>query len=103
MIKCLVFRAVHIEILEEMTSSRFEFINALRRFCAIRDGEVDPVGLRNELRRISQGLKRKCDQYRPIKDYLLDNRINWIFNPYHSSHMGGVWERMIGVTRWILD
>lgn len=37
MITCLVIRAVHIEVLEEMTSSCF--INALRRFCAVR-GEV---------------------------------------------------------------
>ena len=27
----------------------------------------------------------------------------WIFHPPHSSHMGGVWERMIGVSRRILD
>lgn len=27
----------------------------------------------------------------------------WIFNPPHSSHMGGVWERMIGIARRILD
>lgn len=27
----------------------------------------------------------------------------WIFNPPHSSHMGGVWLRMIGTTRRILD
>lgn len=27
----------------------------------------------------------------------------WTFNPPHSSHMGGVWERMIGIARRILD
>jgi hypothetical protein len=27
----------------------------------------------------------------------------WVFNPPHASHAGGVWERMIGITRRILD
>ena len=39
----------------------------------------------------------------PVKDFLHKTGTKWIFNPPHSSHMGGVWERMIGVTRRILD
>ncbi len=39
----------------------------------------------------------------PMEDYLYKNGAVWIFNPPHASHMGGVWERMIGVTRRILD
>ena len=39
----------------------------------------------------------------PFKPFRHDKRISWIFNPPHSSHMGGVWERMIRVTRRILD
>nr|XP_055056164.1 uncharacterized protein LOC129440699 [Misgurnus anguillicaudatus] len=31
------------------------------------------------------------------------NGCTWSFNPPHSSHMGGSWERMIGITRRILD
>ena len=27
----------------------------------------------------------------------------WIFNPHHSSHMGGVWERMIATIRRIFE
>ena len=38
-----------------------------------------------------------------IKRFLYDTGIVWIFNPPHSSHMGGVWERLIGVARRILD
>lgn len=32
-----------------------------------------------------------------------DNGCKWIFNPPHSSHTGGRWERIIGLTRRILD
>lgn len=38
-----------------------------------------------------------------ISKYLHENGCTWEFNPPHASHMGGVWERMIGVTRRILD
>ncbi|KAK7886427.1 hypothetical protein WMY93_026048 [Mugilogobius chulae] len=38
-----------------------------------------------------------------VKTYLQDNKCTWTFNPPHSSHMGGVWERMIGIARRILD
>ena len=38
-----------------------------------------------------------------IQSYLAAEGCDWIFNPPHSSHAGGVWERMIGVTRRILD
>jgi hypothetical protein len=39
----------------------------------------------------------------PVTSYLSDSRVTWKFNFPHSSHMGGVWERMIGIARRILD
>lgn len=38
-----------------------------------------------------------------VQEFLKDQRCTWVFNLPHSSHMGGVWERMIGVARRILD
>ncbi|KAL7840586.1 hypothetical protein AOLI_G00259090 [Acnodon oligacanthus] len=35
--------------------------------------------------------------------FLAEQGCSWIFNTPHASHMGGVWERMIGITRKILD
>lgn len=35
--------------------------------------------------------------------YLHESGCTWEVNPPHVSHMGGVWEHMIGVTRGILD
>ncbi len=40
---------------------------------------------------------------RRVQEYLSDKGCFWVFNPPHSSHMGGSWERMIGVSRRILE
>lgn len=38
-----------------------------------------------------------------IRKFLQNEGTTWVFNPPHSSHFGGVWKRMIGVARRILD
>lgn len=100
----LVVRAVHIEVKEEMSSSCF--VNALRTFCAIR-GEVRII--RSDCGTNFVGSVKDLNanvisvEDRPVKEYLVENRINWVFNPPHSFHMGDSWEKMIGVARRILD
>lgn len=101
---CLTTRAIHIEVIESMDTSCF--INALRRFLALRgpavqlrsDCGTNFVGARNELQSCLNEMDDKA-----IQSYLATEGCNWIFNAPHASHVGGVWERMIGVTRRILD
>ena len=101
---CLTTRAIHIEVIESMDASCF--INTLRRFLTLRgpavqlhsDCGTNLVGVRNELR---SSLKEMDG--RAIQSYLATEGCNWIFNALHASHVGGVWEQMIGVTRRILD
>nr|XP_055053759.1 uncharacterized protein LOC129438884 [Misgurnus anguillicaudatus] len=100
---CMSTRAIHIEVIESMDSS--SFINALRRFSAVRgpakqlrsDCGTNFVGACKELKMESVTDDRK------VQEYLSDNGCTWVFNPPHSSHMGGSWERMIGVSRRILE
>ena len=101
---CLTTRAIHIEVVEEMTSS--SFINALRRFVAIRgnvksfrsDRGTNFVGATDSLKIDTINVEEG-----KVKTFLYNQGTVWIFNPPHSSHMGGVWERMIGIARRILD
>ena len=101
---CLVSRAIHIEVAEELSTS--SFINALRRFISIRgpvkqmrsDRGTNFIGAVKEL-----GLSVTVDEGGPIQRFLSDAGCTWIFNPPHASHMGGAWERMIGLVRRIID
>lgn len=90
MFSCLSSRAVHIEVIEEMSSS--SFINALRRFVAIRgsvkefrsDRGTNFVGSTESL-----GIDAINVEDGPVNKFILDNRTVWIINSPHSSHMGG--------------
>lgn len=101
---CLSSRAIHIEVIESMDTS--SFINALRRFLALRgpviqirfDCGSNFIGARNEL----QGVLTPSD-VSTTRSYLLKEGCEWVFNPPHASHAGGAWERMIGVTRRVLE
>lgn len=100
---CMSTRAVHIEVIETMDTS--SCINALRRFFAIRgpakqlrsDCGTNFVGAIKEL-----GFHKMAKED-AVQKYLRDHSCTWEFNPPHASHMGGAWERMIGIVRKILD
>ncbi len=104
MFSCMCSRAVQIEVIEAMSTS--SFINALRRFFAIRgtakqirsDCGTNFIGASHELEmdQSNPGFKR-------VEEYLDTQSCTWVFNPPHASHMGGAWERMIGIARRILD
>ncbi|XP_034384943.1 uncharacterized protein LOC117728244 isoform X4 [Cyclopterus lumpus] len=100
---CMSVRAVHIEVIESLDTS--SFINALRRFLAVRgpvnhirsDRGTNFVGACKELK-IPSNIDNTT-----VKTYLSGQGCSWTFNPPHASHFGGTWERMIGLARRILD
>ena len=96
---CMASRAIHIEVANTLTTD--SFINALRRFLAIRgpirqlrsDQGTNFVGARNELRNALSELDKDH-----IKQFLLRQNCDFIefkMNVPSASHMGGVWERQI--------
>ncbi|XP_032402158.1 uncharacterized protein LOC116709857 [Xiphophorus hellerii] len=100
---CLCCRAVHIEMLDDMTTDAF--INALRCFIAIRgavseikcDQGSNFVGAKNELQEALQ----QVDTNRIIT-FLAEKQCDFNMHTPHSSHTGGVWERQIRTVRNIL-
>lgn len=104
MFTCLTTRAVHIEVVEELSSS--SFIMALKRLIAIRgsvshfrsDRGTNFVGSIEDL-----GIQAINVEDCKVKEYLRNSNSTWQFNPPHASHIVGVWERVIGITRRVLD
>lgn len=96
LVTCMSSRAVHIELLEDMTADAF--LNALRIVIAVRgkvrqvrsDRGSNFVGALSELKvSATSEWSKKLD-------------MEFVFNPPHASHMGGAWERHIRSVRSIL-
>lgn len=104
MFSCMCSRAVHIEVIEAISTS--SFINALRRFFAIM-GPAKQIRSDCGTNFIGASCKLDMDQSNPgfkrVEEYLDTQSGTWVFNPPHASHMGGAWERMIGIAHLILN
>ena len=97
---CLTTRAIHIDIAHSLDTP--SFINALRRFVA-RRGQVEVIrsdngtnftGAESELKALIQKWNKAS-----VSSAMVQNNIDWIFNPPRVSHFGGVWERQIRTIR----
>ena len=85
---CLNCRAVHLEVLYTLGTD--SFLNSFKRLVALRG----PVKL------------LRCDQgtnFVGARADLLKFGCEMVCNPPAASHRGGVWERMIGVARRVIE
>lgn len=89
MVTCLASRAIHIEVLDDLSTTAF--INGLRNVIAIR-GPVQEI---------------YCDRgtnfIGAIDELTGDGGVKFSVNPPSASHMGGIWERMIRTARNVLQ
>ena len=100
---CMASRAIHVEVVATMSTD--SFINALRRFVSLRgavrrirsDQGTNFVGASNELK----CALKEIDDTR-VREYFNEHDCEFMFNPPHASHQGGVWERQIRNVRAIL-
>ena len=103
---CLTTQAVHLEMAYSLSTD--SFIQTLRKFIAIRgsirllrcDNGTNFVGANRELARCVDAI-----QSPELKSFVLRHGCDLEFrmNPPGASHMGGAWERLIGVVRSVLN
>ena len=100
---CMTTRAVHIEIAYSLDTD--SFLEALQRFVS-RRGKPEKILSDNgtNFRGGEKELRQEIEKWNKTKinNVLLQQEIQWSFNPPGASHMGGIWERMIRTTRKIL-
>ena len=93
---CATIRAVHLELVEDMTSEAF--LRAFRRF-ASRRGYPSTVYSDNALsfKKANKTLE-KCHEIMngaKFKNYLTENEIEWKFIPERAPWWGGFYERLM--------
>ncbi|XP_037025620.1 uncharacterized protein LOC119066997 [Bradysia coprophila] len=101
---CLTSRAIHLEVAHSLDTS--SCIMAVQNFIAHRgqprkifsDNGTNFHGADNELREEF----KKLDQNR-IQEEFTTTEMSWTFIPPKASHMGGAWERMIGIVKRCMD
>ena len=94
---CAVSRAVHLEVVYDL--SEHEFLRALVRFSSRRsfpqvmysDNASNFVAAAKTLQSVASS--------RVITNFLLENRITWRFITPRAAWHGGMWERLIGLTK----
>ena len=98
LVNCMSSRAVHLEPLDGMDTS--SFINAFRRFCAIR-GPCKT--LLSDHGSNFMGALGQVDEFKRFKEEVQGRGIEWRMNPVGASHYGGSYERKIGSVRRVLE
>ncbi|XP_018373216.1 PREDICTED: uncharacterized protein LOC108767714 [Trachymyrmex cornetzi] len=94
---CMVTKAVHIELVEDLTAE--SFIAALKRFVA-RRGKVSNLYSDNGrnfvgAERILKQTWEKEDFKECIQRFATAEKMNWHFIPARSPHFGGIWEAAV--------
>ena len=97
---CLSSRAVHFEALSSLDAS--SFLNAFSRFCAIR-GQPKLMKSDRGGNFVSASKKLGGIDSDIVSMRLEKINVKWEFNPPHASHFGGVWERIIGSARRVME
>ncbi|XP_033241627.1 uncharacterized protein [Drosophila pseudoobscura] len=101
---CFSTKAVHIELVKDLTTSAF--LSALRRFICTRgrpiriwsDNATNFVGARNELAEL-KSLFLSDSHQEAVHQACLNDCIDWRFIPPRSPHFGGLWEASVKLAK----
>lgn len=100
---CMATRAIHLEVVSDMTSQAF--LAAFKRFIARRghcgemwsDNGTTFVGANKELKALLN--HERFGIATDIADWLATNGTTWSFIPPHSPNFGGLWEAGVKSTK----
>eukprot|EP00794_Sanderia_malayensis_P018328 gene18328-biopygen12271 len=100
---CLTTRAINLEIVEDLSTSTF--LQAFRRHCSVFS--IPQLILSDNaqtFKRAEQDLQTLLAHFDSptIKNALAQKRIRFLYIPARSPHWGGVYERLIGLTKSVL-
>ena len=100
LITCYSSRSVHIEVLKDLSTG--SVIQALLRFHSRRPGckSIQSDNGTN-FRSANKELRRAVAAWNSaeVSDALMLHGIQWSFNPARAPHTGGLWERMVKMTK----
>lgn len=107
LLTCLVTRAVHLEIVSDMSAEKF--LLCLRRFIS-RRGRPETIICDNakQFRLTAKTLDEAWKTWQgiltdsEIKKFLAIQQIKFIFIPEHAPWMGGAYERLISIVKAVL-
>ena len=101
---CLVVRAVHLEIVEDMSAD--QFLLGLRRFIARRGAPRQIISDNAKQFKLARKVLNKTHQEAmligQVQDYATSRRIRWTLIVELAPWMGGFYERLVGVTKIVL-
>ena len=97
---CLNIRAVHLELIPEMSTS--SFLLSFKRFCNCYDIPIH-IYSGNAKSFIAGGcLLEKSLNASEFSEHLINNNIKHVFIPLYSAWVGSMWERLIRVIKGCL-
>lgn len=104
---CMATKAIHLELSQNLSTE--SFLSAFRRFVSRRglpnqifsDRGTNFIGANNELPRLLNDRNHKITK--DILANLVNDNIQWNFNPAHAPHFGGLWEAGVKSTKHHLN
>ena len=90
---CAVTRAVHLELVRDMTAHTF--ILALKRFFARRGISSIIYSDNAQTFHYTEKYLKSIQTNPTVNDWLANNRVEWRFSPGLAPWWGGFWERMV--------
>ncbi|XP_006812920.1 uncharacterized protein LOC102803596, partial [Saccoglossus kowalevskii] len=94
---CASTRCIHLELTQDLTAA--SFILAMRRFTARRSTPRKMISDNGSTFIAAAKILKGLESSPEVQNYLTKNRISWRFNPKRMAWAGGLFERMIAITK----